>query len=89
MTRKASTSLKRKPPKRKPMPRKAAKHDPLDAAIDANAKMLALKIDKAWRPAIRAHLQVILRHGALVQAFKLADDAEPAPVFEPRASPKI
>ena len=78
MTRKARKALKRKP-----APRKTVKHDPLDAVIDANAKILGLKIDKAWRPAIRAHVQVILRHGALVQHFKLADDAEPAPVFEP------
>lgn len=77
------THKTRKALKRKPTPRKAVKHDPLDAVIDANAKMFALKIDKAWRPAIRAHVQVILRHGALVQNFKLADDAEPAPVFEP------
>ncbi len=73
----------RKPLRRKTAPRKTAKHDPLDAVIDANVKILALKIDKAWRPAIRAHLQVILRHGALVQEFKLEDDAEPAPVFGP------
>ena len=32
-------------------------------------------------PAVRGHLQVTLRHGALVAAFALPDDAEPAPVF--------
>ena len=60
-----------------------AKHDPLDGIVDACARSLELKIDKAWRPAIRAHLQVTLRHGALVADFTLPDEAEPAPVFEP------
>ncbi len=63
--------------------RTAKKPDPLDAVIDAAARSLALKIDKAWRPAIRANLQVTHHHGALVMAFALPDDAEPAPVFEP------
>ena len=64
--------------------RRASKQlDPLDAVIDTIARLLELKIDKAWRPAIRAHLLVTLRHGASVAAFALPDDAEPAPVFEP------
>jgi hypothetical protein len=85
--------MTRKPRKRPPsLSRKAElrgvrraskQHDPLDAVIDAAARSLELKIDKAWRSAIRAHLQVTLRHGALVAAFALSDDAEPAPVFEP------
>ena len=33
-------------------------------------------------PAVRGHLQVTLRLGALVAAFALPDDAEPAPVFK-------
>jgi len=57
--------------------------DPLDAVIDATARSLELRIDKTWRPAIRAHLQVTLQHGASVAAFALPDDTEPAPVFEP------
>jgi hypothetical protein len=87
--------MTRKPRKRSPSPflsrkrsgirthRASKKHDPLDAVIDAAARSLELKIEQAWRPAIRAHLQVTLRHGALVAAFTLPDDAEPAPVFEP------
>jgi hypothetical protein len=63
--------------------RASKKHDPLDAVIDATACSLGLKINQAWKPAIRAHLQVTLRHGSLVAAFALPDDAEPAPVFEP------
>jgi hypothetical protein len=67
--------------------RKAAKpakpqYDPLDDFIAAGARALDLKIDKAWMPAVRRHLQVTLRHGALVAAFALPDDAEPAPVFK-------
>jgi hypothetical protein len=33
-------------------------------------------------PAVREHLRVTLRLGALVAAFALSDDAEPAPVFK-------
>jgi len=58
------------------------KHDPLDDFIAAGARALDLKIDKAWMPAVRGHLQVTLRLGALVAAFALPDDAEPAPVFK-------
>jgi hypothetical protein len=65
------------------MRRASKRSDPLDAVIDAAARSLELKIDKAWKPAIRAHLQVTLRHGASVAAFALPDDAELAPVFEP------
>ena len=56
--------------------------DPLDDFIAAAARALDLKIDKAWMPAVRDHLEVTLRHGALVADFALPDDAEPAPVFK-------
>jgi hypothetical protein len=73
--------------KNRSTPRKVAKpakpkHDPLDDLVAAGARALDLKIDKAWVPAVRGHLQVTLRHGALVAAFALPDDAEPAPVFK-------
>jgi hypothetical protein len=58
------------------------KRDSLDDFIAAGARSLDLKIDKAWMPAVRGHLQVTLRLGALVAAFALPDDAEPAPVFK-------
>jgi hypothetical protein len=58
------------------------KRDPLDDFIAAGARALDLEIDKAWMPAVRGHLQVTLRLGALVAAFALPDDAEPAPVFK-------
>jgi len=58
------------------------KRDPLDDFIAASARALDLEIDEAWMPAVRGHLQVTLRLGALVAAFALPDDAEPAPVFK-------
>ena len=68
----------------KPKPRAKAKPrapDSLDDFITAGAGALDLAIDKAWMPAVHGHLEVTLRHGALVAAFALPDDAEPAPVF--------
>lgn len=56
--------------------------DPLDALIDAAAGALELPLDPAWKPAVRANLEVTLRLGRLVGEFPLPDDAEPAPVFE-------
>ena len=76
MTRrpKKATALR----KRKPKP----KADRLDNFIAAGARSLGLTIDKSWMSAVRTHLQVTLAHGAKVTGFTLADDAEPAPVFE-------
>jgi hypothetical protein len=55
--------------------------DPLDDFIDAAAKALALPIEDAWRPAVRANLEVSLRLARLVDEFTLPDEAEPASVF--------
>jgi len=77
-SRKTRKSAKRgkpaKPTRRAP--------EPLDDFIVAGARALDLTVDKAWMPAVRSHLEVTLRHGALVAAFALPDDAEPAPVFK-------
>jgi hypothetical protein len=54
----------------------------LDGYILGAAKALELKIDPAWMPSVRANLDVTLKMGALVASFPLADEAEPAPVFE-------
>jgi hypothetical protein len=54
---------------------------PLDDYIDAVATALALPIEEAWRPAIRANLEVSLRLARLVDEFALPDETEPAPVF--------
>jgi hypothetical protein len=63
-------------------PAKHPQHDPLDDFIIASARALDLKIDQAWMPAVRGNLAVTLRLAALVSAFTLPDDAEPAPVFK-------
>lgn len=55
--------------------------DPLDQYIDAVAKALALPIEEAWRPAVRANLEVSLRLARLVDEFALPDEIEPASVF--------
>lgn len=57
-------------------------HDTLDSYIDAAAEVLALPMEPAWKPAIRANLQVTLRLAAVLAELELPDEAEPAPVFE-------
>jgi hypothetical protein len=55
--------------------------DPLDDYIDAVAKALALPVEEAWRPSVRANLEVSLRLGRLVDEFALPDETEPASVY--------
>jgi hypothetical protein len=55
--------------------------DPLDDYIDAVAKVLALPIKDAWKPSVRANLDVSLRLARLVDEFALPDEAEPASVY--------
>jgi len=55
--------------------------DPLDTYIDAVALALALPVEDAWRPAVRANLEVSLRLARMVDEFALPDEAEPASVF--------
>jgi hypothetical protein len=55
--------------------------DLLDEYIDAVGNALALPIEDAWRPAVRANLEVSLRLARLVDEFALPDEAEPASVF--------
>ena len=40
--------------------------DPLDDYIDAASKALALPVEDAWKPAVRANLQVSLKLARLV-----------------------
>jgi len=78
--------MPRKPKKSRKQPVAAhapEKRDPLDDVIEESVRSLGLEIDNAWKPVIRANLQATLRHGALVTAFALDDETEPAPVFEP------
>jgi hypothetical protein len=55
--------------------------DPLDDYIDSVAKALGLRVEEAWRPAVRANLEVSLRLGRMVDEFTLPDDTEPASVY--------
>jgi 1-carboxybiuret hydrolase subunit AtzG-like len=55
--------------------------DSLDDYINAVAKALALPVEEAWRPAIRANLAVSLRLARLVDEFALPDETEPASVY--------
>jgi hypothetical protein len=55
--------------------------DPLDDYMAAASMALALPIDDAWKPAVRANLDVSLKMARLVQEFPLPDEAEPASVF--------
>jgi len=55
--------------------------NPLDDYIDAVGKALALPLEDAWKPAVRANLEVSLRLARLVDEFVLPDETEPANVF--------
>jgi hypothetical protein len=55
--------------------------DPLDDYIDAVANALALPVEDAWRPSVRANLDVSLRLARMVDEFALPDETEPASVF--------
>ena len=55
--------------------------DPLDDYIDAVSKVLALPVDDAWRPSVKANLAFSLRIARLVDEFPLPDETEPASVF--------
>ena len=55
--------------------------DPLEEYIDAAGKALSLPIEDAWRPAVRANLEVSLRLARLVDEFELPVEVEPASVF--------
>jgi Protein of unknown function (DUF4089) len=55
--------------------------DSLDDYIDAVSKALMLPIDDAWKPAVRANLDVSLKLARLVDEFALPDEAESASVF--------
>ena len=55
--------------------------DNLDNYIDAAATALALPVDNAWKPAVRANLEVSLKLARLVDEFPLPDETEPASVF--------
>ena len=53
----------------------------LDDYIDVVAKALALPIEEAWKPTVRANLEVSMRLARVVDEFEFSDAAEPASVF--------
>jgi hypothetical protein len=55
--------------------------DNLDNYIDAVATALALPVENAWKPAVRANLEASLKLARLVDEFPLPDETEPASVF--------
>ncbi|SHK92875.1 Protein of unknown function [Bradyrhizobium lablabi] len=55
--------------------------DPLDEYIEAASKVLGLSIEEAWKPAVKANLEMSLRVARLVDEFALPDEIEPASVF--------
>ncbi|HLH95901.1 MAG TPA: DUF4089 domain-containing protein [Xanthobacteraceae bacterium] len=61
--------------------RTQAASDPLDGFLQAAAHALALPIEAAWLPAIKANLAVNLEMASLVAEFPLPDGSEPAPIF--------
>ncbi len=52
-----------------------------EAYVDSAAALIGLPIDPEHRPGVVANLQRIAQMAALVMAFPLLDEAEPAPVF--------
>lgn len=56
--------------------------DKLDDFITAAAAALDLPLEEAWRPTIKANLEVTLRLANLVAEFPLPDEAEPAPIYK-------
>jgi hypothetical protein len=53
----------------------------LEALVAASTQALGLSVDPTWRDGVKFHLRLLLDHAARVDAFALADEAEPAPVF--------
>ena len=53
-----------------------------DTFIDAVSTSLGLEIEEAWKPAVRANLEVTLRLAKLVDEFPLPDESEPAEIYE-------
>ncbi|MGY4474389.1 DUF4089 domain-containing protein [Bradyrhizobium sp. USDA 3364] len=55
--------------------------DHLDDYMNAAASAMALSLEDAWRPAVRANLEVSLRLAKLVDDFPLPDDVASAAVY--------
>ena len=77
-SRKAKVGRKARKPAR---PSRAKQADPIETLATAGAQALALPIDPAWRGAVKFNLKLLVQHAARIDAFALADETEPAPVF--------
>lgn len=51
--------------------------------VDAAAALIGLPLDSAHRPGVVLNVQRIAEMAALVMAFPLPEETEPAPVFRP------
>ena len=56
--------------------------DVLDRYIAAAADALDLRIEEAWKAAVRSNLEVTLKFARLVEEFTLPDELEPAEIYE-------
>ena len=55
----------------------------IERYVDAAAVLVGVPLDPAHRPGVIMNLQRIADMAALVMAFPLPDDTEPAPIFKP------
>ncbi|MBR0869911.1 DUF4089 domain-containing protein [Bradyrhizobium tropiciagri] len=55
--------------------------DQLDDYINAVARAMSLPLEDAWRPAVRANLEVSLQLARMVDEFPLPDEAESAAIY--------
>ncbi|WP_050406014.1 DUF4089 domain-containing protein [Bradyrhizobium embrapense] len=55
--------------------------DQLDDYVSAIANAMGLPLEDAWRPAVRANLEVALRLARLVDDFPLPDELVSAAVY--------
>jgi hypothetical protein len=56
--------------------------EPLDDFISTAAAALDLPLEVEWQGAIKANLEVTLKHAGFVADFALPDEAEPAPIYK-------
>jgi 1-carboxybiuret hydrolase subunit AtzG-like len=54
----------------------------LDDFIIAASAALDLPVEPAWLPAVKANLEVTLKHAVTVAEFELPDTTEPAPIYK-------
>jgi Protein of unknown function (DUF4089) len=53
----------------------------IDVWIDAVAPIINLEIAAQHRPGVRANLEVAIRMAERIEAVRLEDESEPAPVY--------